>query len=292
MSLLNPGLLTRLKRTRLVTRTAFPASGIGERQSRNKGAGLEFEDYREYQPGDDIRHLDPHVYSRLGTHVVRQFALSQQLQVTVLVDCSKSMDAGSPSKHTVALQLAAMMAYMSAAGGDRVSVAKYASGQLHWFPAFSNARQTAELFRWLESGDASGETALQQLAQKSATGLQAGGMLIVISDWLAPDFREAINTWRSRGQEIVGLQVLTPEELDPAEAGRGPLVMSDAETGAELEITLNEASLASYRKVLNDWLTTLRQELRGFAGHHVLVRTDSSLEHDVLADWQRNRLVR
>ena len=57
MSLLDPALLTRLKRTRLVTRTAFPASGIGERQSRNKGAGLEFEDYREYQPGDDVRTL-------------------------------------------------------------------------------------------------------------------------------------------------------------------------------------------------------------------------------------------
>lgn len=292
MPLLDAGLLTRLKRTRLVTRTAFPDSGIGERQSRNKGAGLEFEDYREYQPGDDVRHLDPHVYSRLGTHVVRQFALSQQLQVTVLVDCSNSMDAGNPSKHRVALQLAAMVAYMSAAGGDRVSVGKITDGKLQQFPTFSNVRQTPELFGWLEAGSAHGETALLKLAHTSAAALQKGGMLVVISDWLAADFREAIGIWRSRGQEVIGLHVLTPEEIEPGETGQGPVVMSDAETGAQLEISLNEASLASYRKILNDWLATLRQELQSGGGQHFLIRTNSSLEHDVLPDWQRKGLVR
>ena len=202
------------------------------------------------------------------------------------------MDSGSPSKYTVALQLAAMIAYISAAGGDRVSVGKFTAGQLRWFPAFSNIRQTAELFRWLESGVANGETALHRLAQTSAAGMQPGGMLVVISDWLTADFREAINTWRSRGQEIVGLQVLTPDELEPGETARGPVVMSDAETGAQLEMNLNEASLASYKKFLIDWLTSIKQALRNGPGHHFLIRTDSRLEHDVLADWQRNRLVR
>lgn len=292
MQLLDPGLLTRLKRTRLVARTAFPTQGIGERQSRNKGAGLEFEDYREYQPGDDVRHLDPHVYSRLGTHVVRQFALSQQLQVTILVDCSKSMDAGAPSKHMVALQLAAMLAYMSAAGGDRVHVGKVTGGQLQLFPAFSNVQKTPELFRWLESGGSQGETALRKLAQTSASVLHKGGMLVVISDWLAPDYREAISIWRSRGQEIIGLHVLAPEELEPGETSHGPVVMSDVETGAQLEISLTPASLASYRKVLNDWLADLSQELQTGAGQHILIRSDSHLEHDVLTAWQRKGLVR
>ena len=62
----SPGLLASLKRSRLMVRRAHATMGIGERRSRRKGSGMEFVDYREYQPGDDVRHLDPHLHLRTG----------------------------------------------------------------------------------------------------------------------------------------------------------------------------------------------------------------------------------
>ena len=70
-------------------RSAKATVGIGERRSNAKGSGLEFLDYREYQPGDDLRHLDPHLFMRTGARYVRQYAVYQQLPITIIVDGRK-----------------------------------------------------------------------------------------------------------------------------------------------------------------------------------------------------------
>jgi hypothetical protein len=77
----SPRLLTSLMRSRLLVRRARATIGVGERRSRSKGSGMEFIDYREYHPGDDVRHLDPHLYARTGGYFVRQHAVYQQLPI-------------------------------------------------------------------------------------------------------------------------------------------------------------------------------------------------------------------
>src|SRR5207302_1394616 len=84
-------------RSRLLVRSAKATVGIGERRSSAKGSGMEFLDYREYQPGDDVRHLDPHLFARTGTHYVRQYSVYQQLPIAIIVDGSASMNFGTPT---------------------------------------------------------------------------------------------------------------------------------------------------------------------------------------------------
>ena len=88
----SPRLLQSLQRSRVLVRSAKATVGVGERRSNAKGSGMEFLDYREYQPGDDVRHLDPHLFARTGGHYVRQYAVYQQLPITIIVDGSASMN--------------------------------------------------------------------------------------------------------------------------------------------------------------------------------------------------------
>ena len=118
----SPALLTSLMRSRLLVRQARATIGIGERRSRGKGAGMEFIDYREYQPGDDVRHLDPHLHARTGGYFVRQHAVYQQLPITIVVDGSASMNFGTPTKFDFACGLAAAELMLAAVGGDRSPV--------------------------------------------------------------------------------------------------------------------------------------------------------------------------
>src|SRR5258706_14510119 len=92
------GLMTALMRSRLAARHAHATIGIGERRSRAKGSGMEFVDHREYQPGDDVRHLDPHLYARTGGYFVPQNSVPRQLASTIILDGSAPMHFGTPPK--------------------------------------------------------------------------------------------------------------------------------------------------------------------------------------------------
>lgn len=292
MSLLEPGLMTRLKRSRLMPRLAGATTGVGERRSRAKGLGLEFEDYRDYQPGDDIRHLDPHVHARLGQNVIRQFALSQQMNVTVILDLTASMAAGDPAKHLMAARLAAMLAFVAVSGGDRVRVGAWSAGRMHWHAVTGSQRQLAGLLRWLENLHPAGSGDQLQLARISAPRLLPGGMLVVIGDMYSEGHREALGIWRARGQEVVAIQVLAPAELDPALLGDGPVSLLDSETGEELDMTLSAGSISRYREVFDSWLEGIRSAVHARDGRHLLVRSDADLESDVLPDWLQKGLIR
>src|SRR5690606_30697745 len=91
-------LLERLNTTRLLPSAAQPSVGIGERRSQRKGPGMEFVDHRPYQPGDDTRHLDLHLYARTGDFMMREYSLNQQLPVTIVLDLSPSMTIGRGEK--------------------------------------------------------------------------------------------------------------------------------------------------------------------------------------------------
>lgn len=290
--LLDSTLLARLKPYRLAVRTARASSGIGERTSRRKGLGMEFEDHREYQPGDDIRHLDVHVWSRLGVHAVRQFARQQQLAVTVLVDCSASMAAGSPAKLELAVKLAAMIAQLSVSGSDRVRVGAISAGKLRWYAPCDNQRQLAQLFRWLAGLRPTGNTDLRAAALRSRPLLTGEGMLVVISDWLCAERQQALKIWQASGQEIIGLQVLAAEELDPALNGSGPVNLTDSESGTALQVDLGPATFSEYRQVLDSFLESLRAGLVAGAGRRFLYPSGADLEREVLAGWRESGFVR
>lgn len=285
----SPRLLQSLRRSRLLVRSAKATTGIGERRSKAKGSGLEFLDYREYQPGDDVRHLDPHLFVRTGAHYVRQYAVYQQLPITIIVDGSASMNFSTPSKFDVAVGVASALAFIGLSGGDVVQVAVFAGGRLLWSPSGRGARRAPEIFDWLRAQKPAGAGFGQALAS-ALPRISHRGLVILISDWWL-DEDDAELKFLSSLQDFVAIRIAAPEELDPSRLGVGATCLVDAESGYETELFIDGGVLSDYGAALTAWQERLRQRIRHHLGRYLMVRTDASLDRLLLQDWRRAGLI-
>src|SRR5438132_13203284 len=111
-ALLDPDFLARLEQLELVSRKIFPSKLKGERRSKRKGQSVEFADYRNYVVGDDLRFIDWNIYARLEKLFLKMFLEEEDLNITVMLDVSRSMDFGTPGKALYAKRVAAAMAYI------------------------------------------------------------------------------------------------------------------------------------------------------------------------------------
>ena len=120
--LLSPELLAQLERLELVSRKVFRGRMKGERISRRKGQSVEFSDFRNYTPGDDLRFIDWNTYARLDRLFLKIFLEEEDLHFYVLLDDSRSMEFGNPSKFFYAKQLAASLGFIGLTRADRVKL--------------------------------------------------------------------------------------------------------------------------------------------------------------------------
>src|SRR5690242_9284069 len=120
--LLTPQLLAQLERLELVSRKIFRGRMKGERRSKRKGQSVEFADFRNYVPGDDLRFIDWNTYARLDKLFLKLFLEEEDLHFYALIDASASMDFGTPSKLEYAKQLAAALSFIGLKRADRVKV--------------------------------------------------------------------------------------------------------------------------------------------------------------------------
>lgn len=292
MTLLPASLLRKLGRTRLNPLRARAAAGIGERRSRLLGSGLEFADHRPYQPGDDTRHLDPHLFARLGRPYTRQYVAGQQPSVTILVDVSASMACGTPPKLDAARALAAALAYAGLAGGDRVLAGAFAGGRVLWHPRLEGTRRIAELLAWLDALRAGGRTELGRETRALLSRIpHADGLAILISDWYAEDAPEALAMLAAAAQEVVAVHVLSPEELEPERLGDGEVLLLDAETPDEVVTHLDAGARERYRRALEAWRGEVRSAVLSRGGRYLPVRSDDDLERVLARDWRREGLI-
>lgn len=290
--LLPPRLRTLLARTKLRLNTALPFGGTGDRASRAKGSGLEFAEHRPYQPGDELKHVDPHLEARLGEPFIRQYSVDQQLPVTILLDRSASMEHGHPAKFRFAQELAAALGYLALAGNDRVRLAAYAGKRLLVSPLFSGVRNIEPLCAWLVSLTAGGTAELAGAVDEVMERLPRNGLVIVISDWLAQDVgRLPTMLWRP-ARDVLAVHVHAPDERDPALlATGGDLNLVDAETGEEMDVSLSGPALDEYRLAWLSWRDSLREELLSQRSFYVSASSDTALETMLLADWMKAGLV-
>src|SRR5947209_6404625 len=119
---LDANTLQRLDSLALVTRKAIATGRPGRRRSPLPGSSMEFADYRRYAPGDDFRRIDWRAYARLERLFLRVFEAEENLTVTILIDCSDSMQHGKPPKALLATSLAAALAYIALKCEDRVII--------------------------------------------------------------------------------------------------------------------------------------------------------------------------
>jgi uncharacterized protein (DUF58 family) len=238
-----------LDRLVLAGRTASAAPAPGLRQARSRGFGLEFQDYRHYQPGDDPRSIDWTVAARLQQLVIRVSRAEGHLRLHLLVDVSGSMSVGAPSKLACATKPAAALCYLAVARRDPVGVATFSDTILTHVPPAAGRRQVFRVFDVLGTATAGGRSHLNGSLTDYSGLVRDGGLAVVISDFFAPEGAiEGLQYLRYKGLTPAVVQLVAPEELRPDISDEVDLVDIEAPEGGSL--TVDAAAVDGYRQRL------------------------------------------
>lgn len=296
MKLFNETTLRKLEQLMLVANQVRVGVMKGDRRSRKRGSSVEFADYRNYVPGDDLRRLDWNVYARLERPFIKLLEEEEDLSVHLLLDSSASMDwpneqGDERNKFRYGRLLAGALGQIGLGGGDLVQVTLLRSaGNLSWGP-FRGRQNGARLFQFLESGSAQGITNLNLSLRYLLMRARRPGLLFLISDLLSPDgCQEGLNAALSRGYEVSLIHLLSPDEADPPLGGDVKLV--DVETGDEVEITLDGGTIALYRRRRQEWQAEMAAFCRQRGIHYIPVVTSLPWEQLLLQTMRERGLVK
>lgn len=287
---LSSELWSAIGRSKLVASQAPANVGFGERRSRSLGTGMEFGQHKDYEPGDDLRHLDQSVYSRHRKAVVKQFHVEQGVKVSVLLDSSSSM-AVDPRSWQRAVEVAAILGTVALNGSDQVRFGLAASNTVKWGGMVSRGwqlqRETTRLASTVPAGHLG---SMVDVAARSLNGLAAPGLLVVVSDWLLAGCAEALRAWRVRSQEVVGVQVLGGSEAS-GRGETGSLRLVDAETGEVVERDIDAATWNAYRSAVAGWSEKIRSEVLAVGGRWVSIPSARQLDRDFVTELRRIGLI-
>ena len=252
---------------------------------------VEFSDFLNYTPGDDYRRIDWNAYARLERLFLRLYRAEENLTVSLLLDTSRSLAWGQPPKFDLSRQVAGALAYVALVNGDRVGVAALGDDLLAHLPPVSDRAQVWRVWDFLEQLQTLGGTDLgKALSSVAARYSRRAGLSVLVSDLLTDsDWRSGLRALRASRQEVVLLQVLAPEELDPEIMGHWQLV--DDEDGSSLEVTLTARTLEEYRDRLSAYTREVASFSHGQGISFVQLPSNLSIEDAVLRLLRRARIV-
>ena len=255
--LLSPELLARLERLELVSRKIFRGRMKGDRRSPRKGQSIEFADFRQYVPGDDLRFLDWNLYARLDRLFLKMFLEEEDLHLFLVVDASRSMNFGTPTKLEYAKQLAAALGFIGLVRSDRVKVEVLGAPAGSQAPAFRGRASLWRLLDHLSAIEPAGETDLTEGMKRFCLRNPGQGIVILLSDLLDKrGFEDGLRYLAARPVDAYVIQVLSAEELDPPLTG--DLLLVDSEDGDKADVTVSAPLLKRYRKTLDTFLSSAR----------------------------------
>jgi len=284
------GFLRQLERLGVLMRQPARGGLKGGRRSVKRGQSVEFADYRDYTPGDDLRQLDWNVYARLEKLLVKLFVEEEDVTVTFLLDASPSMAFGRPEKLLFAKRAAAALGYIALSGEDRVVLAALTGRTAR---RYNGLRGSGRVFRLLAnlSGvqPAEGPTDLLASARHAASMLTGRGVVVLLSDLLDPAADRVVRELAATGSELIVLHTLSPEELDPPL--EGDLKLVDSETGEGIDVTVDMAALDDYRARLDRWQTSLADLAMKRRASYVPISTATPLADLVFAELRRRHVV-
>jgi len=203
------------------------------------GDGIDFTDLREYQPQDDIRHIDWNVTARTDTLHVRQYIEDREITVWFLLDLSPSMAFGpfEHSKEMALVDLTATLARLMVRSGNRVGAILYRDKPARTIPPRSSRNQVLRLIKDIQRESGPGPTAMTDLNVLLTAGLHTfnrRSLVFVISDFISqPGWGRALSLLNRR-HELVGIRLWDPHEVELPDVGL--LVVEDAETGEQLYV--------------------------------------------------------
>jgi len=290
--LLDPKVVMAIKDLSLAAKTVVDGFMTGVNKSSIKGPGLEFSQYRSYQPGDDLRWLDWKMYGRSDRYYIRESEVETSISVRFLIDASGSMnhEDGGYKKIDYARYLAASLAYLANLQGDAIGLYVFQDGGLFSLASKQDFQHLSRMFYQLENIKAGGEFTKPIHYKDIYTGSKRRELLIFITDMYEQndEIMQLLDTLTSLKNEVIVFHLMGKNELELDFKGYSEL--EDLETGETIKIDVKTAKNI-YKEKLEQHLSGLRMKL---LDRHIYYRLISMAEplDQVLRDFlnQRSKL--
>ena len=262
---LNDQFFSRLETLALNLRSNLAGYFGGKHLVNTYGQTVEFSDFREYQLGDDIRRIDWNLYSRFEKYFLKLFTDERQMQVQIFLDCSASMGKDNPQKSAYAVATAAALGFLAVHNMDKVSFHMMKENRAE--NPFGTIIGKTPYFRAigeLEQLEFTDDTDIESCVTSCPNTSTNNGLTVIISDFFTDsNWKKAVDYLCYKKRQVLLVQIMTPDELDPAYDGRVNLIDSesvDMSDPKNMKLRITRSMQKAYEEALNDF----RQDIHTF----------------------------
>ena len=284
ISYLNDAFFSRLETMSLNLKSNLAGYFGGKHLVKTYGQTVEFADFREYQLGDDIRRIDWNLFSRFEKYFMRLYTDERQMQVQIFLDCSASMGRDDPKKSAYAVATAAALGFLAVQNMDKLSInflkenkSENPFGTMVGKNAFFRAMgQFTEL-------EFDGDTDLEAAIKSCPDTGENSGLSVLISDFFTEsDWKKAVDYLLYKKRQVLLVQPLTPEELDPTYDGRVNLIDAEAVDVSDtrnMKLRITRGMQEAYAEALHDFIEDIRVFCNRRNVGFLSVNTAEPIEH-------------
>ena len=276
--MLTKDLLKKVRQIHIRTSRQITEVIAGEYKSAFKGRGMEFDEVREYQPGDEVRTIDWNVTARTGKPFVKRFVEERELTVMLVVDASSSGSFGSTnkSKNEVAAEIAALLAYSAIRNNDRVGLIIFTDRIEKYVPPKRGRSHVMRVIReilFLEAPE-DGKTDITVALEYLQKVCPRRSVVFLISDFICEDYSRALML-ASKKHDLIPVTISDPRECELPNIGFIDLM--DAETGERILIDTSDKKVRRTFSALNiQRHTELKKQFRQMNADAINIETDKS----------------
>jgi uncharacterized protein (DUF58 family) len=266
----------------LALRARWVVEGLlsGVHKSRAKGFSVEFEEHREYTPGDEIRRIDWKAFGKFDRYFIKEYEDETNLRAYLLLEGSASMNYASDgiSKFDYGCTLTASLAYLILKQQDAAGVVTFSNRIESFVPPRAKRDYLMQILHALENRGPAGETNVGKILDELAGQIKRRGLIILISDLLdePEQVLKGLRQFRFKGNDVIVFHLLDPAELElPFD---GNILFEDLEA-ANLEVIADPRAIrATYQQVVQEFITDMRKQCHDNAIDYQLISTATPLD--------------
>ena len=267
--------LRLLDKLEILLKVSHNSNLSGEKLSFKKGVGLDFNDYRQYQLGDDYRYIDWNLYSRLEQLFLKEFIAERGLNVYFLIDRSESMSYPDQKKFILTKKIAAALFYISISHFDEAEAIFFADELKESTGKMRGKTKIKRVFNILENVKCRGKTNIERVVNLFISREKSSGLVFIISDFLDNNFLETLKIIKSRGWNIFLLNIKDNSyEID----FQGQFVLEDIETKRTKDIVIDAETIKEYNNIKKKFYN----KIENFTNQYQINYLDIDLNNDLM----------
>lgn len=249
----------------------------GNHKSKSFGSSCEFADFREYVPGDDVTKIDWNAFARFEKLYTKQYLDERRLHTVIYIDASRSMDFGKNKKAEQSLRIAAILAYLSIIAMDKVSIFAVRDDSVEEVVVNMAGKESyLNSIGKLNEIEFYGDSRMSEAILPTKVGY-GNGLSVVISDFLTDnDYENALEHIISKKRDLLCVQVLSAEELNPKVRGKMHLFDSE-DTNKFYRKNINKEIINAYRMALEYVQNRIKDFCNARGADYLLVADDDSV---------------